>query len=65
MVYDDRGTALTWSPNQVGGAEDAGPVPARDLGRYDVERIDEDRIRIGELTDGQIRTVPPGGSYGF
>ncbi len=56
VVYDDRGTALSWSPNQVGGAEDAGPVPARDLAPYDVQRLAEDRIRIGDLP--MVRSAP-------
>lgn len=60
--FDDSGMAISWSPNQIDGAEDAGSVPARDLTAYATERVDDDRVRVGAPSRGEVRMVPPGGS---
>lgn len=60
VQFSDTGRALSWSPNEVGGAEDAGSVPARDLTVYATERVDDDRVRVGAPARGEVRMVPPG-----
>lgn len=58
VAFDAGGRALGWFPIQVGGAEDAGPVPVRDLDAYEAEQLDDDRVRVGALVQGAERTVP-------
>ena len=58
VLFDSEGRALQWYPNQVGGADDAEPVPARDLDAYAVERVDEDHVRVGARAPGAQRMVP-------
>lgn len=58
VVFRADGAARGWTPLQVGGAEDAGPVAVQDLDRYLTEPVDEGRVRVGALQPRTVRDVP-------